>query len=281
VKHTLIILSFLSLLTVFSFKNKNEVKPVKILHQMYDSIKTIKTLRQKIKAMERIDSKYSSANSEIKLQTHPRKLYFINREKKLEILYDSETGKNKALVKVHNFPYLTVSLDPAGNIMRKNQHYSLHELGYDFIGKSVALTINKDKDGLDNFRYHGKVVKNGYNCYLLEYENKNYAYTSYVVGERETASLIAYRLCVNDYLLRHKNDLLNDFGFLKKGSVLQVPTLYCRKAVIYIDDKLLLPVSLSLYDDIGLFESYEYTHIEINKPFQPGEFSKDFSEYGF
>ena len=248
---------------------------------MYDSIKTIKTLREKVKAIERVDSKFVFASSEIKVQTSPRKVYFNNKDKKVEILFDSEVSQHKAFVKVHAFPYITLSLDPAGNIMRKNQHYSLHELGYDFIAKSVALTINKDKDGLSNFSYKGKVVKNGYNCYLLEYENKNYAYTNYTVGEKETASLIAYKLCVNDYLLRNKNDLLNDFGFLKKGSILKVPTLYCKKAVLYIDDRLLLPVALSLYDDTGLFESYEYTSIEINRPFKPDEFNKNYKEYGF
>ncbi len=248
---------------------------------MYDSIKIIKTLHENVKAIERVDSKYVTASSEIKVQTNPRKVYFNNKEKKVEVLYDSEVSLHKAFVKVHTFPYLTLSLDPSGNIMRKNQHYSLHELGYAFIGKSVALTINKDKEGLNNFKYHGKILKNGYNCYFLEYENTNYSYVNYTVGEKETASLIAYKLCVNDYLLRNKNDLLNDFGFIKKGTILKVPTLYCKKAVLYIDDKLLLPVALSLYDDMGLFESYEYTNIEINKPFKANEFSKSNKDYGF
>jgi hypothetical protein len=248
---------------------------------MYDSIKNIKTLRQNVNALERIDKQFVSANSEIKLQTHPRKVYFINRTKKLEVLYNAEVSAHKAFVKPHIFPYLTLTLDPSGNLMRRNQHYSLHELGYEFIGKSIALTINKDKEGLNNFTYHGKVVKNGYNCYFIEYENKSYTYTNYTVGERETASLIAYKLCVNDYLLRNKNGLVNDFGFLKKGTILKVPTLYCQKAVLFIDEKLMLPVALSLYDDTGLFENYEYTHIEINKPIRPEEFTRDYKDYGF
>jgi len=282
VKHFVTIFSLALVFFVFAFTNSNDMKPARILHQMYDSIKSIKTLREKVKAIERVDSKYVTANSEIKVQTHPRKVYFNNRDKKVEVLFDSEISQHKAFVKVHTFPYLTLSLDPSGNIMRKNQHYSLNELGYDFIGKSVALTISKDKEGgLANFSYLGKVLKNGYNCYFLEYENKKYAYTTYIVGEKETASLIAYKLCVNDYLLRNKNDLLNEFGYLKKGSILKVPTLYCKKAVLYIDDRLLLPVALSLYDDIGLFESYEYTNIEINKPFESNEFSKNFKDYGF
>ncbi len=268
------------LFTVFSFRNNNDIKPAHILRQMYDSIRHVKTIRQHVSALERIDRKFLSAKSELKLQVNPRKLYFINREKKLEVLFNSEESR-KAVVKPHVFPYLTISLEPQGNIMRKNQHYTINELGYEFIGKSIAFTLNKDKEGVNNFSYHGKLVKNGYNCYFLEYENKTYSYTTYVVGEKETATSISYKLCVNDYLLRDKNGLLNDFGYLKKGRHLQVPTLYCKRAILYIDEKLMLPVSISLYDDTGLFESYDYTFIEINKPFKSDEFSRSFKEYGF
>lgn len=277
----IIISVFCAVCVGFAFRNPGETTPAKVLHQMYDSIKNVKTLRTKVAALERIDKKFSSANSEYLVQTSPRKVYFINRSKKLEILYNTELYGRKALVKPNVFPYMTISLDPTGNIMRKNQHYSIHELGYTFIGNSIALTLSKDKDGLNNFTYHGKSHKNGYTCFLLEYENKNYAYIDYKVGEKETASSVSAKLCVNDYLLRDKNDLLNDFGYLRKGRILKVPTLYCKKAVLFIDEKLLLPVSISLYDDSGLFESYDYSSVEINKPFKDSDFNRDNKSYGF
>jgi len=272
---------FIAVLLGFSFSTGRDVTPSKVLHQMYDSIKNVKTLRTKVAALERIDKKFVTANSEYMVQTLPRKVYFINRSKKLEILYNTELYGRKALVKPHIFPYMTISLDPTGNIMRKNQHYSIHELGYAFIGTSIALTLSKDKDGLNNFVYHGKSHKNGYTCYLLQYENKNYSYVDYKVGEKETASSVSAKLCVNDYLLRDKNDLLNEFGYLKKGRILKVPSLYCKKAVLFIDEKMLLPVSISLYDDSGLFESYEYSSVEVNKPFKHDDFNRDNKNYGF
>lgn len=276
-----IVSSIILLLAAYSFRLEPEIHPTRILSQMYDSIKSIKTLRQKVVAIERLEDTFNTSRSEIKIQNYPKKIYFVNRFKKLEILYNSEESANKALVKPHIFPYLTLSLDPKGNLMRKNQHYTIYELGYDFIGKSVALTISKDKDGINNFTYKGKVLKNGFMCYLLEYENKKYGYEEYTVKEKETASSIAYKLIVNDYLLRHKNNLLNDFGYLKKGTVLHVPNLYSKKALLFIDEKLMLPVSLSLYDDKGLYESYEYTDIIINKPFHTQEFDKNYKDYNF
>lgn len=277
-------ISGIALLFLFSFSSPEksaENKVQKIFAQMYDSIKGIKTLRQDVLAVERIENKYSINRSQIKVQTSPRKIYFINPTKKLEILYDEENSSDKAWVKPHIFPYLTMQLDPRGNIMRKNQHYSIMELGYEFIGRSIALTINKDKEGLHNFTFKGKTFKNGYNCYLIEYENRHYGYTDYRVGERETATSISLRLCVNDYLLRYNNDLLNDFGYLKKGTILRVPTLYCQKAILFIDDHLLLPVSLSLFDDKGLFESYDYTNIRINEHIPAVEFNRTYKHYNF
>lgn len=276
-----IIILFSSLLIGFSFITHSDIKPATVLHQMYDSIKNIKTLRVKVSSLERIDKKFSSASSEYIVQTLPRKIYFNNKAKKLEILYNAELYGHKALVKPHVFPYITISLDPTGNIMRKNQHYTINELGYGFIGNSVALTISKDKDGINNFIYLGKVKKNGYVCHFLQYENKNYSYIDYKVGEKETATSIVYKLCVNDYLLRDKNDLLNDFGYLKKGKILKVPTLYCKKATLFIDERLCIPISLSLYDDKGLFESYEYSNVEINKPFKENDFNRENKNYGF
>lgn len=281
-KRILLLLSSVILaLTFVSWKRNGDVKPARLLAQMFDSIKTIRTLRANISATERIDNTFFTAKSEIKLQTAPRRLYFINRQKKLEILYNHGELNNKALVKPHIFPYMTVSLDPTGNLMRKNQHYTIHELGYEFIGKSMALTLTKDKDGLSNMKYLGIHPKNGYTCYLLQYESKHYDYTEYIVQHHETASSIAVKLCVNDYLLRDINDLLNDFGYLRKGRKLKVPTLYCKKAVIYIDQQLMIPVSLSLYDDKGLFENYDYTGVEVNRPIRPEEFTRSYKGYRF
>ena len=77
-----------------------------------------------ISAVERLGYTFSSAKSEIKLQTHPRKLYFINRAKNLEILYREGEHQNKALIKSGALP--NFHLDTYGNMMRKNQHYTIN-----------------------------------------------------------------------------------------------------------------------------------------------------------
>jgi hypothetical protein len=246
---------------------------------MLDSIRSIKTLRLKINAIERETKNYNTVTSEIKLQLNPRKLYFINRKKKLEILFVQGQNNNKAIVKSGIVP--NISLDPTGNIMRKNQHYTINEIGFEAVARAVNLTLSKDKDGIKNFVYKGKVKKLNSICYMLQYENMSFAYTDYTIGTNETVTSIAYKLRVNDYLIRYNNDLLNEFGYLKAGTKLKVPTLFCKKAVIFVDEKLMLPVSASLYDDQGLFESYEFPLIEVNATIAEEEFTKNYKGYGF
>ena len=68
---------------------------------------------------------------------------------------------------------------------------------------------------------------------------------------------------------------------MKTGTKLKVPVYYCKKAVFYLDEKTLLPVNVSVFDDIGLLENYDFTDIILNKPIDPKEFTEDFKDYHF
>lgn len=256
--------------------------PAKLIAEMLDSINHIKTVRFKVKAIERVEHGFSASVSESKLIPKPRQLYFTNKEKKLEILFVTGKYENKAIVKPHVFPYLTLMLNPSGNLMRKNQHYTINELGFEFIGRTIALAISKEKDDMfKSLSYYGKHEKNGYNCHMVVYESSAFNFFSYTVGKKETVTMIAGKFNVNDYLLRVKNDLFNDFGYVKEGTKLQIPHYYCKRAILYIDEVTMLPMSVSVYDDAGLFECYDFFNVILNKPIDPKEFTRDYKEYHF
>ena len=257
-------------------------KDFKLITDMLDSAKKVSYLRYNMKSIERIESGYATASTIVKLQCHPRKSYFVNTLNKLEVLYNEGEINNKALVKPHVFPYFTLSLDPLGNLMRKNQHFTILDIGFDFAARTIAVALSKEKDQIaKHLTYAGKVEKNKMNCHLLVYENVDFSYRDYVVQHKETVSSIAGKLTVNDYMLRCKNKLYDDYGYLKEGSTIKVPTFYCKKAVFYVDEKTMLPISVSIYDDISLFESYDFFNLEVNKPIPGFEFKRDFKGYGF
>ncbi|MES2131260.1 MAG: DUF1571 domain-containing protein [Bacteroidota bacterium] len=273
---------FLYSFTLFPQYSREQLKDFKIITDMMDSVKKITYLRCNMKSLERIETGYSVAYTSVKLQTSPRKSYLQNQEKKLEVLYNSEISKNRCVVKPHVFPYFTLNLDPTGNLMRKNQHFTIFELGFDFTVKTIAIALSKEKDQITkHLSLAGKVEKNKMNCYLFVYENNNFTYNDYVVQEKETVSSIATKFVANDYMIRTRNKLYDDYGYLKKGSTIKIPSFYCKKVLFYVDEKSLLPVCVILYDEVGLFETYEYTDIELNKPIPAVEFTKGFKGYGF
>lgn len=253
-----------------------------VIAGMLDSINNVKTLRFRVKALERTNGIYVKAVSDNKVNIKPRKVYLVNPEKKLEILYVAGEHNGKAIVKPHVFPYLTLQLNPLGSLMRKNQHYSIHELGFDFIGKCITLALSKEKDNFAKCITNlGIRDRNGYKCYMLWYEAKTFPFVEYTVKENETVTSIALKLNANDYMLRAKNNLYNEFDLLEPGTKLLVPKYYCKRAVLYIDEKTLLPVSVNIFDDFGLLESYDFMNIIVNKPFATDEFTKDYKDYHF
>lgn len=256
-------------------------KALLLISGMIDSVKAIKTARFKVNALERIQGNYNKVVSESKLQTKPRKLYMVNKEKKLEILFVAGQYNNKAVVKPHVFPYLTLTLNPMGSLMHKNQHYSINELGFEFIARALEITLSKEKEIGKSLTYLGTQVKNNYKCHMLMYETKVFPYVEYTVLENETVSSIAAKLNANDYIIRTKNNLYSEFGYLKAGTKLQIPVFYCKKTVFFLDEKTLLPISVSVFDDIGLLENYDFTNIILNKPIDPKEFTKEYKDYHF
>ena len=262
--------------------SKEHLKDFKIISDMMDSAKKITSVRYKMKSMERIENGWNKASTQVKLQINPRKSYLLNTENKIEILYNATESTSKCLVKPHTFPYVSLNLDPRGNLIRKNQHFTVLELGFDFTVRTIAVALSKEKEQIiKHLTLVGKVEKNNMHCMMLIYENLNFTYHDYVVQPKETVTTIANKLIVNDYMVRTKNKLYNEYGYLKVGSVIKIPTFYCKKGVFYIDEKTMLPVSVSIFDEVGLFESYDYYDVELNKHIPDNEFQKDFKGYKF
>ncbi|HPQ09344.1 MAG TPA: DUF1571 domain-containing protein [Bacteroidia bacterium] len=277
-----LIVSMLKPNPVSKTRYSETISAIQILQQMVDSIENIKTLKVKLVALERFQSKYLKSTSYFKISYYPqKKLYFNNPEKKLQILYIEGQNDNKALVKHPSLP-ISIFLDPNGAMMKKNQHYTIHELGFEYIAKTIQIALSKEKEKYLNYlHYLGIHEKNNKQCYTLMYESSNFDYEPYIVQHKETIASIAKKLNINEYIIRDINNLYNEFGFLKKNSTILVPKMYCKKAFLYIDTKTFLPVSINLYDNKGLLESYDYFDVQKNIVFKEQEFSKHYKDYNF
>ena len=253
-----------------------------ILNKMLDSIRVIKTTRYDLKAIEHVDGHLSFSESKVKLNEHPRKIYFKGAEKSVEVLWVENTNKGNAIVHTKSLPFIDMDLDPYGAIMRRNQHHTIFDLGFHYIARTLETTIKKSPKDFDkHFAYAGTLFFNKEDCYQILINYPEYKYIEHITQKGETVTSIAHLYNTSDFKIRYKNDLTSYFGAIKEGKRLLIPVPYSNKAILLINKSTFLPVSIKIYDEEGLFESYEFYNIQINKPFAFDEFSKDFKDYDF
>ena len=112
--------------------------------------------------------------------------------------------------------------------------------------------------------------------------NRDFGFKDYVVGDNESITSIARKFFIAEYMIVEKNPKFKDyFDILKKGEVIKIPTWYCKSVIMYVDQLYLLPISMKILDEKGLFEEYNYHFLQVNPKFEPTEFTRTFKGYGF
>ena len=281
-KITTYIALFASLLAFSSFNLKNPHPTAKeIVFKMVKSIDDVERLKYSLKITERGKKGFNHYESSVKLNRKPRKIYLYI--KGIELLWVSGWNHNKAYVKPNSFPYVNLSLDPLGSLMRQDQHHTINEMGFDYFGSIIEYIALKVNDKFDQyFKYEGDERYNNRPCFKLTINNKDYGYENYTVGEHESITTIARKLHISEYKILEVNPKLNDyFDILKKGQVLKVPSAYAKDVVLYIDQLYYLPIGVIVNDDKGLYEQYDYHFLQVNPKFEDAEFTKTYKDYHF
>ena len=281
-KYIAIAILLISSLFISGTKDKKTLTCREIILHTLDSIKNIRTQSFNVKATERIGNHFLNAESHIKINVNPKKIYFFSPAKGIELLWVEGTNKGNATVHSQSFPLMNLDLDPFGSIVRKDQHHTIFDLGSSFIGKTIANTILKSPKEFDkHFSYSGSITWDNKECYQIIINYPEYNYIEYITKKGETVTSIAHKLNTSDYKIRYKNELSSYFGSIKEGKKLIIPIPYCNKVVMYIDKRTYIPVNVTVYDDEGLFEAYEFKNMRINRTFESDEFLKSYKGYGF
>lgn len=261
---------------------RNHVACRDLVNQMLDSIKHIKTQRCDVKVLEHIEGRMMYAESHIKINTSPKKIYYKSVLKGNEALWVQGENKGNAIVHSNSFPLMNLELDPYGSIMRKDNHHTIFDLGFHYIGSIVSTTVLRHPKDFDkHFTCAGSITWNQRDCYQLIINFPEYKYVEHVAVKGETAYGLSLKYGTSEYKIRYKNDLSSYYGPIKEGKKIVIPIPYANKVVIYIDKKLFLPINVKVYDEDGLFEAYEFTNIKINQPFATDEFSVGYKGYNF
>jgi outer membrane lipoprotein-sorting protein len=256
----------------------------KIMDDMLLSIHNVQTLRFKLKKIERIDGVLHKAEQDVKFSHTPRKIYtYIHIPNKgVELLWLEGKNDNQVYINPNAFPYVNLNLDPYGSIVRKGNHHTVYEVGFDYIGQIMDHMIKKSGPDFDKyFFYQGDVIFDKRPCYKIFIDYKPFAYVNYTVKANESVPDIAYKLFVSDYMILQKNPDIDDYYDVKAGQQIVVPTAYALKTILYIDKENNLPVFQAMYDEKGLYSQYEFYGLQLNQKIDDAEFTKDYSNYNF
>lgn len=277
---------FLLFLAAFVFFSGKKIIPASadckdVITNTLSSIEKIQTLRFHLKCNERMKGKLFSTESQVKMNALPRKIYIYLKGP--ELLWVEGTNNGDALVNPDGFPYMNLNLDPMGNIMRENQHHTIHEIGFDYFAGIIksCMTLAGEKFD-DYFKCIGTIEFDSHECYFITAEYPYFKYETYTVLKGETLVSISKKLKVSDYMLLEINsDKVKNYHDVKAGQKIKVPNVYGSKLILYIDKDLFVPRVIKVYDDKGLFESYEYHNLEVNKKIPEEEFTKEYKGYRF
>lgn len=283
-KRTHFFVLFLTLITGFiisGFKGPTPPSCREILEQMVTTINEVKTLKYNLKFSERFKNKYTSYSSSVKLQRKPRKIYLFT--KGIELLWKEGWNKGQALVKPNFFPYISMNLDPEGNLMRDDQHHTIHQIGFDYFGDIIDYNLQTFSESFDeHFKFEGEETINNRPCYKITITNDDFRFIPYTVKKGENLVTIARKLYISEYMILEQNKpKVDDYKDVKEGQVIQIPSAYAKYVILYIDKYLHTPTAVRVFDNKGLFETYDYFFVQINPKIEDAEFEKNYPGYKF
>jgi hypothetical protein len=283
-RHTLFFIGLFTICFMFTSytakKTENKTGGRELIDKIFEAINNIKTLRYSLHINERIKGHMRYSESNVKLQISPRKLYLHLRGP--EVLWIQGANNGEALVNPNAFPYMNLNLDPYGSLMRKDQHHTIHEMGFTYLADILKDGMKRVGPKLDKyFMFLGEEKFNNRTCYKLSINFPDFAWGPYTVKKGENVTTIARKLRVSEYMVLENNPKVDGYNDVKEGQIIQVPNEYAKLTLLLIDKEYLVPVNNTIFDDKGLFETYEYYNLQINSTIAPEEFTKNYKGYNF
>lgn len=278
--------SFTSILIFlfFNYVHLNAQSGEKLAQDMIKSTRAIESMSFLMVKKERINGELITQSSEIKLIKNPLQVYTKQKTPKdgLEVIYDTRKSKTSALINPNGFPWVNLTLDPLGDIMRKNQHHTIMDSGFELVLSIIEHLMDKYHEEIDEMiQIKGSKVYKSVDCWVLEFNNSHFENINYTVKENENLLTIAQKFKISEYKILELNPSVKEYTNVSVGQNIKIINDYASKMVLIIDKKTLVPLSIEVFDDLGLYEHYTYSNLKLNPDFAPNEFSPDFDDYNF
>lgn len=256
------IILFFLILVLGSFKSPEPdllYNPKSTLHLLVDSLHRINSASYTVTNTERINGKYMSGTQQINYQQKPFKslVTFIQPNAGSQLLFSPFENDGEAIYSPNGFPYIDLNLDPLGSLMRRNNHHTVYEIGYQYIIKILENALYQEQCQFT-------VLENNTNQMTIKVVNPLFVYTNYSVKKGEDIRTIAHKIGVNEYLILEKNSDYSFYDETEEGDIIKIPSTYAKEVLLTIDKQLWVPIKIMAYDELGLFEEYQYQDITLN-----------------
>jgi hypothetical protein len=254
-----------------------------ILSMMNEAVVKNNTLEYDFKMQERWMGKTNIAENHTKLRMSPYAVYMkfnISPTPAKEVLYNASLYGSKAQVNIGKY-IPTIGLEATGSKMRAGQHHTLMDGGVSTINKLLQKTyLTHAKEMESNAVVEQNVIHLGKKCIKLTLNSTTFSYIKYTCKKGDNATKLAKERLISEYLILEKNKL-GSYDESLEGKSIFLPTVYNKKAIMFLDIETNIPIHQEFYDDIGIFEQYTYLNIKRNPVFTELDFSKDNKAYGY
>jgi hypothetical protein len=173
-------------------------------------------------------------------------------------------------------------LDPLGHRMKKNEHHSVMNAGFDYMVSIIQHLHNKYEGRADKLlEFGGYGIWDERRVAKVTLYSPNFHFDQYTVQASENLIDIARKFHVCEHMILANNEEVDDYRDVSAGQTIRVPSDYAKRTVLYLSREHWLPIKMVIYDGEGLYERFDYLTLSINPDFPAGVFSPDYEKYGF
>ena len=254
-----------------------------IVGDMLHTTNQIKGMTFIVVKSERIEGEMNTQESFTKLERNPFKIYVKQDESMggFEVLYVENEYNGKLLVNPNGFPWFTLKLDPKGNMVRRGQHHTIMDSGFDEYLRLYMHLVHKYKDVEGSLIISGTDYFQSKACWIVEFVNPDYNLVHHEVKLGEKPKDIADKYMLSEFMVLDHNEDLDDYESEIDLDKIIVPNDYAKRIVMLIEKERKVPVHIKIYDDEGIYEEYLFKSLDFNQSFTNTDFSSENPRYGF
>ena len=201
-----------------------------------------------------------------------------------EVLY--APGWNKDRLRVHkgSFPDFNVNMNPYGAIAMAQSHHPVPEVSLVRLAEIVLDNVRRARArNVGSLTYGGHETLFGRPVVRLQ-ATAPATGKSPTLEQGQTLWDVARATGQSMYVILHANRARGwwQADTPKRGDAVIVPEFYAGRLVVWIDEKLGLPLQIDLYDHEGkLYEHYEHLDLEVNVGLTDADFDPKNPAYRF